>query len=333
MAQSSIPSPDYRESLNDIVGRPSDPSTRPRRIAKKIVAVCDSEFVAGLDGVEFYHLLTWMGGLKDHSVARKLQRKILSHPEPLSREALMSFVTAPMQFPALLFDGPRQGLFDPRLEEANAPAAPSDAIANFAVKALRGFKIALKPGDRYCSDYGETRKELLRCFPETLISQVRDDSVCELQLLADIRMEPMPIALMLYEGGQECLRLLMREETYEMCEVGREALATLAVIGLDCGLALYLLQGMEAETPGYLRTVRDAAGHNLLWYLAFRKRINIKAFRQNGASCRNDGASMRAIRDYLLKKAKCDPNERDAFGLSWMDVREALNLWGIASAW
>ncbi len=88
--------------------------------------------------------------------------------------------------------------------------------------------------------------------------------------------------------------------------------------------AVLLLNDMEAENPGFLRTVRDAAGHNLLWYLGFKEHIFIHNSERTGESAQAESRFNRySLRDLLLK-AKCDKNERDVFGISWMDARSIL---------
>ena len=317
----------YKKCLWDIIAGYYGPRTLSAANARKIASLCDYNMLSELNGAEMRNVLRWMSSLKNREVSREILRKFLSHPEELfyAFNALVFFVAAPMFCPSLLVDG-KDRFLDPRSNAKNAVPVPADAIADFALKAFHGFEVVLTSYDFSLWEHGETRDHLLEKYPKNLVSVVRADSVLGLKLMMDVMMAPMPIALILAEGGPECRSLLFRPETYEGCEVGREALATLAVMALAGDAALSILQALEADTPGFIRKIKDAAGHNLLWYLGFRKNITMKTFSNQWTSSPQRHATTDDLRDYLLEKARCNPEARDAFDLSWNDVRGRLGL-------
>lgn len=317
----------YKKCLWDIIAGYYGPRTLSATNARIIASFCDYDVLGKLNGAELGNVLRWMCSLKNREVSREILRKFLSHPEELfyAFDALVCLVAAPMLCPSLLVDG-KNMLLDPRSNAKNAVPVPADAIADFALKALRGFEVVLTSLGFSLWEQGETRDHLLEKYPKNLVSVVRADSVLGLKLMLDVLMEPMPIALILSEGGPECRRLLLRPETYEGCEVGREALAALAVIALDGDAALSILQALESDTPGFIRTIKDDAGHNLLWYLGFRNHISMETFSTPWTSSPQRKVTTDDLRDYLLEKARCNPEARDAFDLSWKDVRGRLGL-------
>ncbi len=318
----------YRRCLKDIIAGYYAPRTLSSRNARIIASLCDPVVLGRLNGAELGNVLGWMGRLTDRKLAWEFQRKVLSRPEELfySFDALVCFVAAPIFCPSLLVHGKSGWLLVPRNKFGKCH--PAFAIANFALKALRGFEAVFKKtsSDSSLSEWGETRDHLLRKYPESLVSLVRADCVEGLRLMTDIRMEPMPIALMLCEGGPECHRLLSRPETYEGCEADLESLAAFAAMVLGGDMAMSILQALESETPGSLRTIKDDAGHNLLWYLAFRHEISMESFSRRRTSSPSGEATIANLRDFLLKEANCDPEERDVFDLSWADVRGRLGV-------
>ncbi len=332
---------DPEQSLKDIVSGKWVPRSTAMRISWKIAALCTPELIAGLETT--YDLLKWMGHLSAPEVGRELMRRVLARAESMPRNVVEDFVAAPILLPVLVLAGAWNGRFVPcSSPEAKrqrpkkltgqfcrpvAPSASADAIVNRASAVLDGFGVS--NFEHYLSsdmrnDGHSVERVRNRSSPE-VVKIVKSDSADQLRVLADIRAEPMPVALMLYDGGPKCLELLLRPETYEGNALGMESVATFAAMCLPGDAAMTLLPAFEAERPGFLRGVKDDAGHNLLWYLGFRKTLSISRERDR------DGKELRRIRDYLLKKAKCDPTERDAFGFSWMDVREKLDLWGIGT--
>ena len=205
---------------------------------------------------------------------------------------------------------------------------PADAIAQNANAALLGFDASIwgvSPGSFHI-DNGEAGRRTMRFRQPEAAKLAEADSVDVLRMMADIRLEPMPVALMLHLGGPKCRRLLLRPETYEGSGLDLGSLATYAILAMNTDEAVLLLNDMEAENPGFLRTVRDAAGHNLLWYLGFKKRIFIHGSGRTRVSEQAESRFNRyGLRD-LLFKTKCDKNERDVFGISWMDARSALKV-------
>jgi hypothetical protein len=226
--------------------------------------------------------------------------------------------------PLLIFKDSRMPCSPPAdLKDSTNPA---DAIAQNANAALLGFDASIwgvSPGSFHI-DNGEAGRRTMRFRQPEAAKLAEADSVDVLRMMADIRLEPMPVALMLHLGGPKCRRLLLRPETYEGSGLDLGSLATYAILAMNTDEAVLLLNDMEAENPGFLRTVRDAAGHNLLWYLGFKKRIFIHGSGQTRKSEQAESRFNRyGLRD-LLFKAKCDKNERDVFGISWMDARSAL---------
>jgi hypothetical protein len=327
---------DFEQCLKDILEGKLSRST-PRyhysrllshRNSCKIAALCTPDLVAGLQWTEKDHFLQWIGSLAEPQVGRDLLRKILATPEMLPHDVLSRLIAAPITQPRLLFDGSRHNpACKPPADLANS-ANPADAILNHAGAVLRGFQTSIWgiEADSFHIDNGEEVHRRMRFkHPETA-KLVEADSVDVLRMLADIRLEPMPVALMLHLGGPKCRRLLLRPETYEGSGLSLGSLATYALMALYTDEAVLLLNDMEIENPGFLRTVKDAAGHNLLWYLGFKEHIFIHDSSRTGESVQAKSRFNRySLRD-LLFKAKCDKNERDVFGVSWMDARGILKV-------
>jgi hypothetical protein len=102
----------------------------------------------------------------------------------------------------------------------------------------------------------------------------------------------------------------------------RESLAAFAVFGRHGDDALALLERLEKARPGFVSSVRDGVGNNLLWYLALRDRIWIYGDARSSCVVRHPGDDRR-VRDFLLDVG-CDPTARNAFGICWDEARETL---------
>lgn len=307
----------------------------------KVAALCTPEYVAGLDDSERDYLIQWMGHLVEPEAGRAVMRVVLANAGSMTRDAVADFVTAPIRHPGLVLAGTWGSKFAPcaspeaRTRRPKTAAehfgpvdhsAPSNAIVNRASDVLSEFGI----GDfEHCVSYmverGDAAEKVRKRASADVAALVKADAVDQLRLMADIRMEPLPVALMHYDGGPKCRALILRPEAYEGNEAGRDLLATFAVMCMQCDRAMDLLQSLEDVTPGYLRTVKDAAGHNLLWYLGFRKTLRARSLDKD------EGMASRAVRNFLMKKAKCDTVERDVFGLSWQDVRDGIWTWGLST--
>ena len=323
---------DFEQCLKDILEGNLARST-PRyhysrllshRNSCKIAALCTPDLVSKLYCLEVDHLLQWIGSLAEPQVGRDLLRKILATPETLPHDTLARLVAAPILQPLLIFKSSRFPGSPPA--DLKDSANPADAIARNASAVLLGFDASIwgvSPGSFHI-DNGEAAHRRMRLRHPEAAKLVEADSVDVLRMQADIRLEPMPVALMLHLGGPKCRRLLLRPETYEGSGLSLGSLATYALMALYTDEAVLLLNDMETENPGFLRTVRDAAGHNLLWYLGFKEHIFIHNSSRTGESVQARSRFNRySLRD-LLFKAKCDKNERDVFGVSWMDVRREL---------
>ena len=316
----------------------------------KVAVLCTPEFVAGLDSYGRQNLLQWMGLLSEPEAGRAVMRHVLANAGMLTQEATADFVTAPIMHPSLAlasvwrrqfipFTSPEARIQRPKTAAEHFgdvdAAAPSNAIVTRVSAVLHAFRVGklehrvscMREDPSTSDDVCRTPREFRWQVPADVAALVKADSVERLRLMADIRMEPLPVAFMLHEGGPKCRGLLLRPETYEGSEVDMDLLATYAVMCMQCDRAIDLLQSLEDATPGYLRSVKDVAGHNLLWYLAFRKTLRVHSLGDDG------GMELRAVRNFLTKKAKCDTKERDAFGLSWMDVRDKLGLCGAGINW
>ena len=327
---------DFEQCLKDILeGKLSHSTPRhhysrllSHRNSCKIAALCTPDLVAGLQWTEKDHFLQWVGSLAEPQVGRDLLRKILATPETLPHDVLTCLIAAPITQPRLLFDGSRHNpASKPPADLANS-TNPADAILNHAGAVLRGFQTSIWgiEAGSFHIDNGEAAHRRMRFHNPETAKLVEADSVDVLRMLADIRLEPMPVALMLHLGGPKCHRLLLRPETYEGGELNLGSLATYAVMTLGDKQAAALLDGIEAVNPGFLRTVKDAAGHNLLWYRGFSKRIYTHgALLWHGSGCVRQSSSKNLVRD-LLVKAKCSKTESDVFGVSWEDVQSALRI-------
>ena len=317
---------DIRQSLQDIVAGKIISRHLSLRNSRKISELCTVDFVSRLYWLEVDHLLRWIGSLAEPQIGRDLLRKILSCPELLPHDTLARLVAAPILQPLLIFRGSRMPGSPPA--DLTDSTNPADAIARNANAVLLGFGASIwgvEPGSFHIDNGEAVHRKMRFRHPETA-KLVESDSVDVLRMLADIRLEPMPVALMLHLGGPKCRRLLLRPETYEGSGLSLGSLATYALMALYTSDAVLLLNDMETENPGFLRTVKDAAGHNLLWYLGFKEHIFIHDSERTGESVQARSRFNRySLRD-LLFKAKCDKNERDVFGVSWMDARSALKV-------
>ncbi len=312
---------DFEQCLKDILAGKIISRTLSNRNSSKIAALCTQELVSGLTWIEQDNFLRWIGSLANPEVGRDLLRRILANPESLSHDRLARFVAAPILWPRLLFDGSRHMPAHEQPADLKDSTNPVDAIANHAGAVLRGFQARIWGVDSH--GFHIDNDELCRVFrfrfPDTA-KLLETDSVDVLQMLADVRLEPMPIAFMLYLGGPKCRKLLLRPETYEGSGLNVGSLATYAVMAMHVEEAVELLNEIETETPGFLRTVKDAAGHNLLWYMGFRSRIYIHTGgKPQGRASGFSWSNRHIVRD-LLFKAKCDRKERDVFGVAWNDV-------------
>jgi hypothetical protein len=316
---------DFEQCLKDIVDGKIGSRTASQRNSRKIAALCTQERMAGLNWMEQDYLLDWMGRLAEPAVGRDLLRKVLSNPASLPHDILARFIAAPILQPLLVLRDSRHamyGLTGP--DDLKDSTNPADAIAKRAGEVLRGFQVSVwgvAPGCFHVS-INEPRRMFRFNHPETA-KLVEEDSVDVLRMVSDVRLEPLPIAYMLHAGGPKCRRLLLRQETYEGSGLSLGSLATYAVMAMFEGAAMKLLGEIEAETPGFLRTVKDAAGHNLLWYLGFRRHIVVHATERQAGTRSWD---VNDFRDFLFK-AKCDKKECDVFGVAWNDVRRDLAGW------
>ena len=319
-----MPPLDITQSLQDIVAGKIISRHLSLRNSRKIAALCTPDFVSKLYWLEVDNLLRWIGSLAEPAVGRDLLRKLLATPDAFPHDTLARLVAAPITQPLLIFKGSRTPSSPPA--DLQNSTNPADAIAQNASAALLGFDASIwgvSPGSFHI-DNGEAGRRKMRFRHPEAAKLVESDSVDVLRMLADIRLEPMPVALMLHLGGPKCRRLLLRPETYEGSGLGLGSLVTYAILAMYTDDAVPLLNDMEAENPGFLRTVRDAAGHNLLWYLGFKEHIFIHNSERTGESAQAESRFNRySLRDLLLK-AKCDKNERDVFGISWMDARSIL---------
>ena len=312
---------DFEQCLKDILAGNIISRTLSNRNSRKIAALCTQELVSGLTWVEQDNFLTWIGSLANPEVGRDLLRRILAQPESLPHDRLARFVAAPILWPRLLFDGSRHMPAQEQPADLKDSTNPVDAIANHAGAVLRGFQARIWGADP--RGFHIDNDELCRIFrfrSPDIANLLETDAVDVLRMLADVRFEPMPIAFMLFLGGPKCRKLLLRPETYEGSGLNVGSLATYAVMAMPVDEAVELLSEIETETPGFLRTVKDAAGHNLLWYMGFRNHIYIRmSKRRQELEYAQILLNRRALRD-LLFKAKCDRKERDVFGVAWNDL-------------
>ena len=313
---------DFEQCLKDILAGNIGTRTLSDRNSHKIAALCTQERMARLNWREQDNLLKWIGTLAKPEVGRELLRTVLAKPESLPQDCLARFIAAPVHKPRLLFDGEKYMDICPLPEDIKDSTNPADAIIKNANAVLRGFQSRIWGAETTSFHMAEddTERVIRLRYPE-IVRLVETDSVEVIRMMADVRLEPMPIAHMFHLGGPKCHKLLLRPETYERSELTIGSLATYAVMAMCAYDTMSLLDEIEAENPGLLRTVKDTAGHNLLWYMGFRKSIFVhKEIKRSPSARWLSSDAMRAVRDFLLK-AKCDRKERDVFGVSWNDVQ------------
>ena len=242
-------------------------------------------------------------------------RRLLDGAEMLPRPTLLGFASLPFLEPRLILE----------TTDKKTPH-PADAASAFVWRALSSF--GLKPSPLRNTWRPEKDGVISRTIGRNyhdLLPLVQNDATASIQILMDINLRKPTrsfLSMLYLEGGPECLKMLLRPETYAGSGIRREALAALAVMAQKGDEAVAVLEGLEAETPGLVKAQKDAAGRNLLWYLALRERIWIHASKNKvpwEPSIRPGDAAR--VRDVLLA-AGCDPNATDVFGFSWEEARE-----------
>ncbi len=248
-----------------------------------------------------------------------LLRGLLASAEMLPREMLLRFVNEPFLEPILVLG---------TADKDGKPESLADAAGTFVNRALRSFGLKasrIRNTIRPIED-GSISSAIGRNYGD-LLPLVRSDATAGVRIAMDIRLRKPTrsfIAMLYRHGGPACQKMLLRSETYAGTGIGAGSLAALAVIAQKGDEAVETLEALEAESPGTLKAQRDAAGRNLLWYLALRDRIWIYGAHHH-ESCE---PSMRPgdigrVRDVLLA-AGCDPDATDEFGFRWS---ETLDYW------
>lgn len=265
-------------------------------------------------------LVKWLGQLQP-AIAMDMLRKALSSPETLPRETRAAFASVPFVFPQLLFG------FNPNRE---GPRDAVEKIAEFTLRSMRDLGFYPTPlRISYRPEYDGYVSQSIGRYYSNLVPLVQDDLGARVRLFMDIRLRRPSrsfISLLFREGGPKCTRLLADPAILEGAGLGRDSLAAFAVFGRFGDDALTILGCMEDATPGYIGSVKDGAGNNLLWYLALRDRIWAYDKSHRAFESHHPGEISR-VRDFLLE-AGCDPAAINAFGISWDEARAALKMPG-----
>lgn len=90
-------------------------------------------------------------------------------------------------------------------------------------------------------------------------------------------------------------------------------------------LCLECLEALEAWKPGFVSGIRDCYGNNALWFLLHRKIVadpnyaakQVREGKQKSFVKRHVGD---LIKNVLIEKYHCDPDEENVYGLSWNKV-------------
>jgi hypothetical protein len=265
-------------------------------------------------------LVKWLGPLQP-AIAMEMLRKALASPGVLPHETRAAFATVPFVFPQLVF-----GL-NPEREGSRDTI---EKIPEFMLRSLRDFGFyPVRLRSSFRPKYNGSISQSIGRNYRDVVSSVKEDLVARVRLTMDVHLRRKTrsfIAMLFRHGGPKCLRYLAEPETLEGTEVTRDSLAALAVFCRNGDDALSILGILEEVTPGFVSSVKDGAGNNLLWYLPLRDRIWI--YDDSHRACRSyHPGDISRVRDFLLN-AGCDPEERNAFGVSWDDARSSLGISG-----
>jgi len=254
----------------------------------------------------------------------KVLQRLLDGASSLPRDIFTLCVSVPFLSPALCL-----GRFGKAPEDL-LPQTPSAVPVDCFLGALHDFGFCPKQlrNTIRLEKEGSISQSIGRYYAD-LVPLAQTDAVTLMRVRLDVGMRRITrsfLSLLVREGGAQCRAWLARPDIYAGTDVRRESLAVLAVSVFPVNWAIAVLTALEKETPGFLKTVVDAAGDNLLWYMAYRSRIwiypNLKrvAYEPSVRPGKSDG-----VRDLLLR-AGCDPDARNVFGVSWEEARPLLAL-------
>jgi hypothetical protein len=263
-------------------------------------------------------LVKWLGPLQP-AIAMNLLRKALASPGLLPRETRAALLSVPFVFPQLVFG------FNPARE---GPCDTIEKVPEFMLRSMRDFgfyPVRLRTSFR--PEYNGSVSQSIGRNYRDIVPSVKEDLVARVRLTMDLHLRRKTrtfFSLLFRHGGPKCLRYLADPETLADSEGTRDSLAALAVFSRNGDTALSILGALEEVTPGFVSSVKDGAGNNLLWYLALRNRIWV--YDDSHRACRSYlPCDISRVRDFLLN-AGCDPDERNAFGVSWDDARSSLGI-------